>query len=57
MGVELDRSYVTVNDRCETSEKGVYAIGDLTGRMLLAHVASAQGIVAVSNALGKDRHA
>ena len=36
----------------ETSVPGVYAIGDVTGKSMLAHVASAQGKVAVSNAMG-----
>ncbi len=53
LGVKTERSTVVVNDSMETSVKGVYAIGDVTGKMLLAHVASVQGITAVSNALGK----
>ncbi|MBI5886713.1 MAG: dihydrolipoyl dehydrogenase [Deltaproteobacteria bacterium] len=53
LGVAMERTAISVNDRMETNVKGVYAIGDVTGKMLLAHVASAQGIVAVSNALGK----
>lgn len=54
LGVKTDRSTVVVNDSMETSVSGVYAIGDVTGKMLLAHVASVQGITAVSNALGKN---
>ncbi len=53
-GVELERGRIKVNERLETTAKGVYAIGDVTGKMLLAHVASTQGMVAVANALGKD---
>jgi len=53
IGVNIEKGRIAVDDRMETNVKGVYAIGDVTGRMLLAHVASAQGIVAVSNALGK----
>lgn len=45
---------VITNDKLETSVKGVYAIGDMNGKMMLAHVASAEGIVAVENILGKD---
>ncbi|MBI5887745.1 MAG: dihydrolipoyl dehydrogenase [Deltaproteobacteria bacterium] len=52
-GVNLEKGRVGVNEKMETNVKGVYAIGDVTGKMLLAHVASTQGIVAVSNALGK----
>lgn len=53
-GVEVERGCITVNDKMETSAKGVYAIGDVTGGMLLAHVASVEAEVAVKNALGKS---
>jgi len=46
------RGEVPVNDRMETIVPGIYAIGDVTGIMMLAHVASRQGIVAAENALG-----
>jgi dihydrolipoamide dehydrogenase len=46
------RGEITVNDKMETTVPGVYAIGDVTGKILLAHVASHQGLVAVENALG-----
>lgn len=45
---------VLVNDKMETNVPGIYAIGDVTGKFLLAHVASHQGIVAAHNALGKE---
>lgn len=48
------RGEIPVNDRMETAAPGIYAIGDVTGTMMLAHVASRQGIVAVENALGGD---
>ncbi|MBE9531730.1 MAG: dihydrolipoyl dehydrogenase [Proteobacteria bacterium] len=54
LGVELDRGSIKVNERMETSVEGVYAIGDVVGGMLLAHVASTEGAVAVKNALGGD---
>lgn len=54
LGVELDRGSIKVNERMETNIKGVYAIGDVVGGMLLAHVASTEGAVAVKNALGKS---
>ena len=44
-----------MNDRMETNVPGIYAIGDVTGKMLLAHVASHQGIVAVENAWAETR--
>jgi dihydrolipoamide dehydrogenase len=46
------RGEIVVNDRMETNVPGVYAIGDVTGKILLAHVASHQGLVAAENALG-----
>lgn len=46
---------VNVNQHMETTLPGVYAIGDITGKYLLAHVASAQGLVAVDNILGNSR--
>jgi dihydrolipoamide dehydrogenase len=46
------RGEITVNEKMETNVPGIYAIGDVTGKFLLAHVASHQGIVAATNALG-----
>ncbi len=53
-GIEVERGRIVVDERLETTVKGVYAIGDVTGKMLLAHVASTQGEIAAANALGKD---
>jgi dihydrolipoamide dehydrogenase len=47
------RGEILVDDHMETSVKGIYAIGDVTGKYMLAHVASHQGVVAASNAAGK----
>jgi dihydrolipoamide dehydrogenase len=56
VGIEpTRRGFVPVNDRMETSADGIYCIGDANGRCLLAHAASAQGVVAVENALGHAR--
>lgn len=55
-GIALERGRVVVNERLETSAEGVYACGDVLGRIMLAHVASAEGKVAVANALGADLH-
>jgi dihydrolipoamide dehydrogenase len=43
---------VCVNDKMETSLPGVYAVGDLVSRKMLAHVAYEQGMIAAENALG-----
>ena len=53
-GVVFDRKGVSVDDRLRTSAEGVYAVGDMTGKVLLAHVATAQGMVAAENACGGD---
>jgi dihydrolipoamide dehydrogenase len=46
LGVAMDRGFVKVSPRMETSVPGVYAIGDVAGPPLLAHKASAEGVVA-----------
>jgi dihydrolipoamide dehydrogenase len=52
-GVTPERGFITVNERMETAVPGVYATGDITGRIQLAHAASAQGLVAAANIAGK----
>ena len=52
VGIEVERSFVRVDDTMRTSVPNVYAIGDVTGRMLLAHVAMAQGVLAVEGIAG-----
>lgn len=49
------RGEILVNEKMETNIEGIYAIGDVTGGILLAHTASKQGIVAASNACGKEK--
>ncbi|MBI5116928.1 dihydrolipoyl dehydrogenase [Candidatus Poribacteria bacterium] len=54
--VDLDeRGAPKVNEKMQTSIPEVYAIGDVLGTVMLAHVASAQGMVAAANALGGSR--
>lgn len=52
LNLEVDNIGVVTNNRLETNVKNVYAIGDMNGKMMLAHVASAEGLVAVENILG-----
>ena len=52
VGVKTERGAIQVNERMETCVSGIYAIGDVTGISLLAHVASMQGLVAAANATG-----
>lgn len=46
------KNEIIVNDNMGTNMNGIYAIGDVTGKMLLAHVASAQGVTAAENIMG-----
>jgi len=48
---------IKVNSRMQTTAENIYAVGDVTNIIQLAHVASHQGIVAVENILGKDTEA
>ena len=54
VGVTLERGHVVIDEAMRTSVPGIYAIGDVTGRMALAHVASAQGIVAAESIAGVE---
>ena len=49
IGVNTDQSYITVDESMCTGTPGIFAIGDVTGKMLLAHVAQAQGVLVVEN--------
>lgn len=49
-----EKGWIPVDDKMQTNVKGVYAIGDVTGKWLLAHVASHQGIVAAKNICGLE---
>jgi len=54
LGVKTERGFIEVDGRLETSVPGIYAIGDVTGKLMLAHVASQQGVVAVERIAGKQ---
>lgn len=49
-----EKGEILVDEKMETNVPGIYAIGDVTGKFLLAHVASHQGIIAASNVLGRE---
>ena len=53
-GIEAERGIIKVNDHMETNVRNIYAIGDCTGGVMLAHVASMQGEAAAENAMGLD---
>jgi dihydrolipoamide dehydrogenase len=53
VGVKIGkRGEIIVNNKMETNIEGVYAVGDVTGGIMLAHVASKEGMVAAENAVG-----
>lgn len=56
-GVKLtDKGLVAVNDKMETNVPGIYAVGDIASTWWLAHVATHQGLIAASNAVGEEAH-
>ncbi|MCD5390261.1 dihydrolipoyl dehydrogenase [candidate division NPL-UPA2 bacterium] len=54
IGLRLDGGRVMANEKMETNIPNIYAIGDVAGGLLLAHKASAEGIVAAENASGHN---
>lgn len=53
-GIAVDsRGAISVNEKMQTNASHIYAIGDVTGKWMLAHTASHSAIVAASNACGK----
>ena len=54
LGVITEKGAISINEFNQTNISNIYAIGDVTGPPWLAHVASAQGYVAVDHASGKD---
>jgi len=54
LGLVLDNGRLVVNEQMETNIPDVYAIGDVVGRVMLAHVAMAEGKCAAENSMGAD---
>jgi len=62
MGIETNRGFVAVNEKMQVLTKAedgevvpnVWCIGDANGKMMLAHAASAQGISAIENIVGRE---
>jgi len=55
IGLKTERGFIVVNNKMETSVKGIYAAGDVTGKSLLAHSAFEEGITAVENMNGINK--
>ena len=54
LGIELDKGAIKVDEKMSTNIPGIYAVGDVVGKIMLAHVASREGIVAVENISGTE---
>lgn len=55
VGVKLnERGFVEIDEKMQTSVPGIWAIGDVTGKLMLAHVGSAMGIVCAENIAGAE---
>ncbi len=52
--LEFNGRYINVDEDMQTNQPGIYAIGDVTGPPLLAHLASAQGLLVAHNIAGRD---
>lgn len=52
LGVAMERGFVSVDARMRTNLHGVYAVGDVNGDLLLAHVAAAEGVLAADTIAG-----
>jgi len=56
LGVEMDGPWIKINEWCESSVPGVYAIGDVAGQPMLAHKGSHEGIIAAERIAGVAHH-
>ncbi len=54
LGVQTERGFIVVDEGLRTNVPGIYAIGDVTGKLLLAHVGMVQGIVAAETIAGAE---
>ncbi len=57
LGIKMDGRAIVANEHLKTSVDDVYAVGDVLGKRMLAHVASYEGEIAIENALGHRRQA
>ena len=54
LGIEFDRKGIKASDQGKTNVPGIWACGDVTGRLMLAHAATREGVAAVHNIVGKE---
>ena len=55
LDLDMDGRFIRIDDRCRTSMRGIYAIGDVTGEPMLAHRAMAQGEMVAEIIAGRKR--
>jgi len=55
IGLKMEGPFIAANAKMETSTDGVYAVGDVVGKMMFANAASAEGIIAAENIMGRSR--
>ncbi len=55
IGIQTEDNAIKVDEYLQTSVNNIYAVGDVTGKILLAHVASHQGITAAQNIMGEKK--
>ena len=55
LNLKMEKSAILTDDKLRTNIENVYAIGDVNGKYMLAHVASHEGLVVVENLLGHDK--
>jgi dihydrolipoamide dehydrogenase len=55
LGIEHDRGNISTDGHQRTNIPNIYAVGDVNGRYMLAHVAAMEGMVAVENIMGRER--
>jgi dihydrolipoamide dehydrogenase len=53
-GVATQRGFITIDEHMQTNVPGLFAIGDVTGKLMLAHVAMQQGVIAAEYIAGKQ---
>jgi len=55
VGIKTTRGFIDIDDSMKTNIDNIYAIGDVSGKVQLAHVASTQGLIAAANIAGQDK--
>jgi len=55
-GAQLEEGFIEIDEWCRTTAEGVYAIGDVAGQPMLAHVGSHEGILAAEHIAGQAHH-